>query len=932
LGYQWLTNGVALGGATNSLLSLPGVQFGQAGIYTVVVTNVYGAVTSAPAVLTVKLGQTIDFGSLIDRSFGTPPFTVDVTASSHLPVLLSVNGPASLSGNTLSLLGAGRVTLHATQAGDATYAAAPPVEQSFSVSRGNQSITFYPLEDRQLGTQPLELNAIASSGLPVRFTLVSGPATLAGSTLTVTNTGTVKIWALQPGDANYNSAPAVEVSFKVFASPPVYEVHFASDAVSFGEGAGVAEVRVQKTGGAAAVATVVVESSSAQAGRDFAQLAATPINLPEGAQDYTFKVPLIDDYFDEGPETFQIRLSKVEGVRLGSPSAVTVTIVDNDTGVATGSLRSSQVPDVATGSLRVDLARTDGRWRLGWERVWHRGGEMVSGLPPGNYPVVFLPLADAVEPTSLNVQIEPDITTSTNFTYVATPSRTGPLTVRLRANTVPDVPLVLTGSGWLLDGVGEPFGDDRTLPLVPAGLHLVKFRDVTGWTTPEANEVRVVPGQTAISTGYYLPPAGDCPPPGTQVPLTPGQLSSAVNPPLRVVGQLRSDAGFGSGVAVRPRVVLTAAHNIFDDTQLAPVPGVAWVAGRTRDVDEPPPLHPRGWYLPTGYAAQRTNDLRAGLAPGTVTDASAQLDAAALWFVEPVARGGYAGYLTSLQTPSEWLTAPRNKLLAGYPVSPANCSLLPGQMHKSQPDNYFFENVGGGVYLGTGFRGFPGQSGGPIFAQDADLNFYPAAIYLGDGVRDGVAIVSRVRVIDTNVVALINLAASSANAGTNFSGGGVIRFISALNDGDTSLQRLTVNLQPANALWQVPDLDPQINYTNGQSIFLNAPTNLLVTFSKIPDYLQPTAFEVVLYPGQDTILDFAYELVPLALTASLADGIRATGKPGSKVQLQFRLALGTGSWADEPGRTNTLSDSPTTLLTPAEVKVKSGFYRIVTIP
>ncbi|HTI69873.1 MAG TPA: chitobiase/beta-hexosaminidase C-terminal domain-containing protein, partial [Candidatus Limnocylindria bacterium] len=398
LGYQWLTNGVALGGATNSLLSLPGVQFGQAGIYTVVVTNVYGAVTSAPAVLTVKLGQTIDFGSLIDRSFGTPPFTVDVTASSHLPVLLSVNGPASLSGNTLSLLGAGRVTLHATQAGDATYAAAPPVEQSFSVSRGNQSITFYPLEDRQLGTQPLELNAIASSGLPVRFTLVSGPATLAGSTLTVTNTGTVKIWALQPGDANYNSAPAVEVSFKVFASPPVYEVHFASDAVSFGEGAGVAEVRVQKTGGAAAVATVVVESSSAQAGRDFAQLAATPINLPEGAQDYTFKVPLIDDYFDEGPETFQIRLSKVEGVRLGSPSAVTVTIVDNDTGVATGSLRSSQVPDVATGSLRVDLARTDGRWRLGWERVWHRGGEMVSGLPPGNYPVVFLPLADAVEP------------------------------------------------------------------------------------------------------------------------------------------------------------------------------------------------------------------------------------------------------------------------------------------------------------------------------------------------------------------------------------------------------------------------------------------------------------------------------------------------------------------------------------------------------
>jgi hypothetical protein len=52
--YQWYFNGTnALGGATNSYLDLPKVQPAHAGAYTVVVTNLYGAVTSAPAALSV---------------------------------------------------------------------------------------------------------------------------------------------------------------------------------------------------------------------------------------------------------------------------------------------------------------------------------------------------------------------------------------------------------------------------------------------------------------------------------------------------------------------------------------------------------------------------------------------------------------------------------------------------------------------------------------------------------------------------------------------------------------------------------------------------------------------------------------------------------------------------------------------------------------
>jgi sugar lactone lactonase YvrE len=52
--YQWYFNGTnALAGATNPYLDLAEVQPAQAGAYTVVVTDIYGAVTSAPAVLSV---------------------------------------------------------------------------------------------------------------------------------------------------------------------------------------------------------------------------------------------------------------------------------------------------------------------------------------------------------------------------------------------------------------------------------------------------------------------------------------------------------------------------------------------------------------------------------------------------------------------------------------------------------------------------------------------------------------------------------------------------------------------------------------------------------------------------------------------------------------------------------------------------------------
>ena len=60
------------------------------------------------------------------------------------------------------------------------------------------------------GVLPMTLSATASSGLPVTFNVLSGPATVNGSTLTIAGVGTVVIATEQAGNATYASAEAIQ--------------------------------------------------------------------------------------------------------------------------------------------------------------------------------------------------------------------------------------------------------------------------------------------------------------------------------------------------------------------------------------------------------------------------------------------------------------------------------------------------------------------------------------------------------------------------------------------------------------------------------------------------------------------------------------------------------------------------------------------------
>ena len=79
--------------------------------------------------------QTINFAAMANKTVGDAPFTVTASASSGLPISFSVvSGPATLSGNTVSITGAGTVTIAANQTGNASFNAAKTVTQSFDVA------------------------------------------------------------------------------------------------------------------------------------------------------------------------------------------------------------------------------------------------------------------------------------------------------------------------------------------------------------------------------------------------------------------------------------------------------------------------------------------------------------------------------------------------------------------------------------------------------------------------------------------------------------------------------------------------------------------------------------------------------------------------------------------------------------------------------
>lgn len=213
-GHRWYRNDTLLASATAS-----SYYASLAGGYKVVFYNAdcgNGPASNVISFVANSIPQSIGFPAVSNKTYGDSSFVLNASASSGLPVEFTVvSGPGNILGNVFYITGAGTVTVKASQVGDDVYDTASSLTRTFTVNKAPQAITFASIADKDYSVGSFALSATTASGLPVMYSVQSGPATLSGNTLTLTGVGTVAVRASQTGDNNYLAALPVDRSFCV---------------------------------------------------------------------------------------------------------------------------------------------------------------------------------------------------------------------------------------------------------------------------------------------------------------------------------------------------------------------------------------------------------------------------------------------------------------------------------------------------------------------------------------------------------------------------------------------------------------------------------------------------------------------------------------------------------------------------------------------
>ncbi len=207
LAYQWFFDGTnALSEATSSVLHLENVQLSQAGFYAVVVTNAFGAVTSAPAMLMVTASPPVIL---------TPPSSQTVALGDTVVLTISSAGSLPLGYqwlfNASPIPGAGTTSLELTDV---------QVSQSGSytviITNAFGAVTSPPavltVLDPAIVTQPADqlvilgttasFSVVAAGTAPLGFQWFKDSAQLDnGGNISGAQTATLTLEAVSGGDA-----------------------------------------------------------------------------------------------------------------------------------------------------------------------------------------------------------------------------------------------------------------------------------------------------------------------------------------------------------------------------------------------------------------------------------------------------------------------------------------------------------------------------------------------------------------------------------------------------------------------------------------------------------------------------------------------------------------------------------------------------------
>ncbi len=240
----------------------------------------YSAATATTSFAVTGTTPVLTFVPISPKTFGSSVVVLARSASPGAVSYLVRSGPASVSGNVVTMTGAGTVILGASQAASGKYTPAT-TSISFLVEPKATPLTFNSIPTVTYGT-PVAVTATSLSKGAITYSIVQGPATISGNVITPTLTGEVFIQASQAADGGY-AAGVGTTFFHVYPATPTltlptitskgYNVSFTVNATSPSKGnivysilSGPARIKGSTVTTLSSAGTVVLQASQAVSG------------------------------------------------------------------------------------------------------------------------------------------------------------------------------------------------------------------------------------------------------------------------------------------------------------------------------------------------------------------------------------------------------------------------------------------------------------------------------------------------------------------------------------------------------------------------------------------------------------------------------------------------------------------------------------------
>ncbi len=218
------------GNGTATLSGTPAA--GTGGSYPVTITAANTVLPNASQPFTLTINQPPAFTSSAPTGTGAIGSAYTHTyAASGFPATFTYNVATGALPNGLNLVAgviSGTPTIAGTFTGtvNVSNGVAPTAAQGFSIviAKTAQSISFPAVTAFSWYQGSATLAATATSTLAVSYAVVSGPCSLAGSTVTATAPGSCVISADQPGNATFASAPQQTQTVTVNVGPMLLDI------------------------------------------------------------------------------------------------------------------------------------------------------------------------------------------------------------------------------------------------------------------------------------------------------------------------------------------------------------------------------------------------------------------------------------------------------------------------------------------------------------------------------------------------------------------------------------------------------------------------------------------------------------------------------------------------------------------------------------